>query len=59
MVQGGTRVHKTVQDCTKRYKEVTVQEWFIVVQDHGVSLPELKKSTNLKIHLEPSVQDVW
>ena len=25
----------------------------------GVSLPELKKSTNLKMHLKPSVQDVW
>ncbi len=26
---------------------------------HGVSIPELKKSTNLKMHLKPSVQDVW
>ncbi len=26
---------------------------------HGVSLPELKKSTNLKMHLKSSVQDVW
>ncbi len=27
--------------------------------NHGVSLPELKKSTNLKLHLKPGVQDVW
>ncbi len=26
---------------------------------HGVSIPELKKSTNLKTLLKPSVQDVW
>ena len=26
---------------------------------HGVSIPELKMSTNLKMHLKPSVQDVW
>jgi hypothetical protein len=26
---------------------------------HGVSIPELKKLTNLKMHLKPSVQDVW
>ena len=31
----------------------------IVFIAHGVSIPELKKSTNLKIHLKPSVQDVW
>ncbi len=24
-----------------------------------VSIPELKMSTNLKMHLKPSVQDVW
>ena len=29
------------------------------VCEHGVSIPELKKSTNLKMHLKPSVQDVW
>ncbi len=27
--------------------------------DSDVSLPELKMSTNLKMHLKPSVQDVW
>jgi len=26
---------------------------------HGVSIPELKMSTNLKTLLKPSVQDVW
>ncbi len=25
----------------------------------GVSIPELKKSTNFKMHLKPSVQNVW
>ncbi len=33
--------------------------WYVPVPDHGVSIPELKKSTNLKMHLKPSVQDVW
>ncbi len=28
-------------------------------EHHGVSLPELKMSTNFKMHLKPSVQNVW
>jgi hypothetical protein len=31
----------------------------IMMAPVSLSLPELKKSTNLKLHLKPSVQDVW
>ena len=54
--------HKRVCTCYIHfnifmYMSVHVHD-FMNMHKHGVSIPELKKSTNLKMHLKPSVQDV-
>ena len=65
MVLTGTYQYVPVQDGTGQYKNsqlvhTSMYQYILVLRtSHGVSIPELKMSTNLKMHLKPSVQDVW
>ena len=45
--------------CEMYVRVHTFQHIYVHVCTRGVSIPELKMSTNLKMHLKPSVQDVW